>query len=288
MVAGAPDGATAVAALHFDLTSDETSPVLTLMVADNGSQNGDKAIMAACLTGSAWSKASAGSWGDKPSVACDRGSVNGLQSEDKKSWTFALEPFLAYGAVDVMIVPGVDPALPAGTPNGSTFQVIFNAPTSASLKTTQGSPSDAQFDVPSFGDSSASPAFDVSTPSFSSDAGSFTPPPSSSSSFTPSLPAADQGLTATAPIAQQANPPLPTKTASAVADHRSLAMLVLVICGAALLWTAQQQTPATQRLGTFGGEAAPAAPAAGLLLGQPEPGGLGRFAKPRTGSPPAL
>lgn len=257
MVAGAPDGATAITALHFDLSEGEADPVLTLAVAENGDQGGDTAILAACLTGSAWQPASGGAWANKPFPACAQGSVTGLRAEDGKSWTFALAPLLSDGIVDVTLVPGVDPTRPEGA-NGSVFQLAFNAPTAASLVTTTGG-SGSDLTLPEFGaagfDPSATGSFDAPATG-----GDLSLPPAAS--FTPALPEADQGLTATAPVAQERNAPLDANPIAAVADHKTLAMIVLALCGAALLWSSQLPVPA--------------------------PAGLGRFARPRSGPAPRL
>ncbi|MGQ0831288.1 MAG: hypothetical protein ACT4OV_06380 [Microthrixaceae bacterium] len=282
MVAGAPDGATAIAALHFDLGDDESSPVLTLQVADNGDQGGDTAILAACVTGSAWEPASAGTWTYKPFPACAQGSVNGVRSDDHASWTFALAPLVSDGIVDVTLVPGIDPSRPDGA-NGSTFQLSFEAPSGASLATSSGGGPTPDFTVPEFGtpDAAFGGATDFEAPSGGDLA---LPPVDASTAFTPALPESDQGLTATAPVVQGRNRPLAAAPAASVADHRGLAALVLAICGAVLLWSAQLPVPAPRRLGRFGSAGAEArvddAP-----MG---PAGLGRFARVRSGSAPRL
>jgi hypothetical protein len=279
MVAGAPDGATALAALHFDLGEDETSPVLTLKVAENGDTGGSTAVLAACLSGTAWQAAAAGAWPDHPYPACTEGAVQGLRNDDG-SWTFALDPLLSEGVLDITITPGVTPE---GV--GSVFQLVFDAPTTASLTTTPGTPSDSSFDVPDFGATDTAGS-DFSTPAYSTGDTSFTPAAPAASGFTPSLPAAETGLTATAPVAQQKNRPLATTPVSAVEDHRNIGILVLVLCGGALLWSAQQPTPAPHRLGTFAGSD-PAIPEP-VLATTTEPAGLGRFARRRSGAPPRL
>lgn len=287
MVAGAPDGATAIAALHFAVSDNETSPVLTLTVAPNGDQGGSTAILAACLTGSAWDTTSAGGWAFKPFPACDQGSVNGIRSDDGATWTFGLEPLLSGGIVDVTLVPGVDPSRPQGA-DGSTFQLAFNPPTAASLTTTPGSAPSTDFPAPDFG----APAGGDNGTYDPSAGGTFGfPAVPTESGFTAALPPADQGLTATAPVVQGRNAPLRATPAAAVADHKGLAALVLVLCGGALLWSAQLPVPEPRRLGTFTGpsdarrrssaeDGPPSAP--------PEPGGLGRFARSRSGAVPRL
>ena len=169
MVAGAPDGATAIAALHFDLSETEASPVLTLRVADGGDQGGAGALLGACVTGSVWQPESAGTWTNKPFPACAEGSVNGVRADDGASWTFALAPLLSDGILDITLVPGVDPAGLAGA-NGSVFQLVFAAPSAASLVTSTGSTGDADFDVPSF-DASGGDDGSFDSPSFGGDLG---------------------------------------------------------------------------------------------------------------------
>ncbi len=282
MVAGAPDGATAIAALHFDLNDDESAPVLTLTVADNGDQGGSGALLAACVTGTAWQPASAGTWTNKPFPACAQGSVNGLRSDDGKTWTFPLAPLLSDEILDVTLVPGLDPTRPEGA-NGSVFQLVFNPPTVASLVTSQGASGGGDFVIPDFGmpapESSGGASFEA--PAFGGDLA--VPPLDPAAGFTPALPTADQGLTATAPVVQGRNAPLATTPVSAVEDHRGLAMLVLLLCGGAALWSAQLPVPAPRRLGPFGGIDAPTS-------GEPpvQPGGIGRFASTRSGAAPPL
>src|SRR5439155_14512834 len=100
LVAGAPDGATAIAALRYTLDASETPSQLTLKVAND--TGGATAVLAACPAGSAWKPASPGAWEDKPAPACERGSVNGIRSADKSSWTFAVAPLAAGGTLDVV------------------------------------------------------------------------------------------------------------------------------------------------------------------------------------------
>lgn len=288
MVAGGPDGATAIAALHFDVGDNETSPVLTLTVAPNGDQGGSTALLAACLTGSAWDPASAGGWGYKPFPACDQGSVNGIRSDDGASFTFGLAPLLSGGIVDVTLVPGVDASRPQGA-SGSTFQLAFNPPTAASLATTPGPTPSTDFPAPDFG--APDGGYDAGTYDLSAGGGFDLPAVPTDSGFTPALPPVDRGLTATAPLVQGRNAPLRATPAAAVAEHKGLAALVLVLCGGALLWSAQLPVPDPRRLGTFTGPGdarRPSAAESGPATATTEVGGLGRFARARSGTVPRL
>jgi len=286
MVAGSPDGATAVAALSFELDEGEASPILTLTtVSETG---GETAIMAACVTGSFWNAASAGRWNEKPSAACEEGSVTGVRAADGSAWSFALAPLVSEGLVDVVLVAGTLPDVPSGAPDGSTFEVVFEAPTAGSLATGAGTDEGgtAPIDAPDF----AAPGGEAPSPPPIGD--SFTPPaiggdlslPAPADGFTPALPESDQGLTATAPVAQQQNPPLAAEPLAErdTKDARSLAAVVLVVGGAAALWASQRSTSSPGRLGRF---ATPGAAPEGILSA---PGGLGRFARPRTGPVPRL
>ena len=287
MVAGAPDGATSIAALHFDLADDEASPVLTLAVAENGDQGGDGAILAACVTGSAWQPESGGAWINKPFPACDQGSVAGVRAADGTTWSFALAPLLSDGILDVMLVPGRDPALPAGL-DGSTFQIVFTAPSSTSLRVSTGTPA-PPIELPDVGATTPDGAGANFDPPLTG--GDLSLPPAAS--FAPSLPEADQGLTATAPVVQQRNAPLPTPPGDLAEDHKLLGVVILLLCGAALLWSAQLPAPALRRLGASTLEPATAGPpnSGQVVAGSgevQETAGLGRFARGRSGPAPRL
>ena len=283
-VAGAPDDALAIAALHFELGDGEADPVLTLAVAENGDQNGESAILAACVTGSAWEAAENGIWLYKPFPACDQGSVTGVRSDDGMTWTFALAPLLSDGIVDVTLVPGEDPTLPAEA-NGSTFQLAFDPPTAASLRTSSGTVA-PPMSLPDFG----SPDPGSGVPGFEAPGagdGLSLAPVDPAAGFAPSLPDADQGMTATAPLVQRRNAPLPVDS---VEDHTQLGVVLLALCGAALLWSAQLPVPGPRRLGTVAlSDPAAHRPEAGLApSADAVDGGLGRFARPREGAPPPL
>lgn len=306
MVAGTPEGATAIAALRFELGEDETMPVLSLAI--ERESGGAAAILAACLTGSAWQPAAAGNWGDKPFAACSEGSVNGVLSDDATSFTFALGPLLTNGLIDVVLVPGTVEGAPEGA-NGSPFEVVFKAPTAASLQTTSGTPPDsASFDVPGiggdsgFGDPGAgtggdsfsapetTPSADFSAPT--SPSASFqtpTTPEVAAPAFTPAVEPESQGLTATAPAVERATRPI-AATPADTTDPRVLAGIVLALGAAAILWSSQQATPGhTRLLGRFGGGAAVAGATAGAVPAMvPLKGGVGRFARVRSGAPPRL
>src|SRR5688572_4722955 len=54
MVQGAPDGASAVAAVRFAVPPDDSNPVLTLALAQGGNQGAGSGVVLACPAASAW------------------------------------------------------------------------------------------------------------------------------------------------------------------------------------------------------------------------------------------
>jgi hypothetical protein len=279
LVAGTPDGASAIAALRFTLAPGESNPVLTLTVADNGDQGGAQAVIAACHAGSAWAGGeNGGPWEAKPNAACDAGSVQGLASADGKTWTFALAPLVVDTEVNVVITPGT---VAPGAPVTSPFSLAFNRPNPAALVTTQGEvPSEETAGGASADSTEPATLGDTTTPA-GVDFGAAT---AAGSAFQPSLPATSQGLTATAPLVRQATagnvlPPAATGRSSAIA------FVVLLACAAVAVRLNQLPTPDLRRLGPLASVAGRVAPRAAAPA---EAGGLGRFARRRTGAPPPL
>jgi hypothetical protein len=277
-VAGTPDGASAIAAVRYQLAVGESNPVLTLTVADNGAQGADAAVIGACVAGSAWGGGEQGGpWDAKPNAACQSGSVQGLPSADHTSWTFALAPLVVAGEVNVVITPG---SIAADTPVGSTFSIAFAPVTGASVATTpDAGSSDAGAVPPSaagFDPAAEGGGLDLG-PTFGGDSAGV-------SAFTPALPSSDQELTATAPVVRQATAANILPTAPEGAGGSGLAFAVIVALMAVAYRLNRLPVPGLRRLGPLA-SSVPHAPALTLA---PEPGGLGRFARPRTGAPPPL
>ena len=277
LVAGAADGAKAIAAVRFTLADGEANPTLTLKVAENGDQGGNAAVLGACVAGSAWGGGeNGGPWESKPNAACSSGSVQGIRSEDGTSWTFGLAPLVVAGEINVVITPGT---VAPDAPVGSTFSLAFAPPTTAALTTTPGdsaSSSDLAIDpTTDFADEPVGAIADDSAPLFSADA---------VNAFTPALPSSAQGLTPTAPAVRQTTasnvlPPRPSGRSSAVA------FFVLIAAVAVIVRLNRIPVPGLRRLGPLASGPGHAVP---LLAPAAESGGLGRFARRRTGTPPPL
>lgn len=261
LVQGQPEGATAVAAIRFKLGETEGSPVLTLEPAQ-GSQVPADAVVLACRAAVTWAPEEVGAWENKPLADC-AASVQGIPGEGG-ALTFALGPLQSADVLDVVLVPGTVAAAPAGA-NGSTFSLVLDKPGPDALVTSQSSASTGGSFASDSG-ASGSGATDVGLSSGT--AGAFAGP----TDFTP------------APAAAAANPSLtPQEQQPAVATQPSPAPfddgydtgtrvvgLLIFAAGAAFALRGGLSGRASST------EAAPVA------------GGLGRFTRERTGTPPPL
>jgi hypothetical protein len=262
LVQSGPDGAIALAAIAGTLVEGQANPVLTLDVADGGDAGGAAAVVLACQAGSSWLGGDAKAWSEHPQVGCDAGGVEGERSEDGKQWTFDLAALQFTNKVNVVIVPGTA----EGQEDGPypTFSLTFAPPTVASLSTTPGTapttptlpPVDTGFTTPDVGGGA-----------------SFDSPPIDSGGLDlpevdAALPDEDQTLTPVAPSVQEQNPLLAASVVDPRSKHARAVGIVLLLLGAAVVYaTTKQTTP----IGPEG-----------------IPGGLGRWASPRWGSPPSL
>lgn len=266
-VQGDPSGRAAFAAVHYAVNTADTATTLTLNVGTNGDQGGSSAVVLACRTGSAWTAAEAGAWSAAPKVdtsAC----VTGLRSADGLSWTFAVKTLQVGGVVDVAVVPGVDPTTSAA----STFSLVFNGPSNDSLASQAGPPPTV---APISSKPSVTPAAGSSGASGTAPSTFQAPPPTP---LATGVPTDKVGQTATAPAKQQATQgALDAQLASSPAKDRNKmpGYIVLAIAAAIGLYAWRQDN-----LMALNGGSLPGAPE--------EPGGLGRFAQPRQGQPPAL
>jgi len=277
MVGADPSGPNAVAALRFALADDDSAPVLTLTVADNGNLNGASDAVVACLSATPWKApaASPGNWTDKPAGRCDT-NAKGTLSADAKTVTFALTPLVSAdgSTLDIVLLPA----------SGASFELTFNPPTATSLTTTKVTPSSTSDSASSLDTSS-----DISTADSS--------PADSSSDALASLLSSPIASTQAPPID---NPTLQITTVRPTPVNRSVVgtqaptrstpavavLLLLMVAGAA--WAVGRvPVPGLRRLGPMSTSPPPAAPTR-EPAGPPAVGGLGRFARERRGAPPRL
>lgn len=284
LVEGAPEGATAIAALRATLPADTGSPVLTLKVASQ--LGGDTAILLACQAGSGWTGAHAGPWGAKPNPDCAQ-SVQGVPSDDGAEWTFALGPLQFGDQLNIVLTPGVDPALPDGL-NRSAFRIVFDRVGAGSIQVTEASEDFSPgITVPSFTVDPPSSGSDTLQPSFTPiDTGSsFVPPTTATDSSLAdqparsSLPASEQGQTATAPVLGAQNPLRAAAIDDAGDAGRFLGVLVFLVAGGLLAWSSTQPAPERMVLSRFAASASTHASVTPTV--DPTEGGLGRFRRQR-------
>lgn len=283
LVEGTPEGATAIAALRATLPEGTGNPVLTLRAAS--AVGAEAAVLLACQSGSGWTGVHAGAWDAKPSPDCTQ-SVQGLPSEDGSTWSFALAPLQFGDQLDVVLTPGV--VADSDGAVSSAFRVVFERPDVASIEVSASAapsgPGPGSIPLP------APPAPAPPTLAGSPTGASSTPPAGATGGqvalppVRAALPAAEQGATATAPIAQAGQPPLavPTLPATGGSDGRLLGVVVVLAAGALLYWSSQQPLPQRQLLSRF----ASAAPhqAEVVVPASETVGGLGRFRRERTGA----
>ncbi|HVM39760.1 MAG TPA: hypothetical protein VM618_03140 [Acidimicrobiia bacterium] len=269
-VGAGPDGAVAVAAVRYELPDGESAQSLTLTVAEGGDIGGEQATVAACPPAVRWASAQAGRWDMRPEANCDTASVQGIRSDDGATWTFPVAPLVADGVVDVVLVPGAE--TPDGNPSPG-FQLAFEAPAADSLAVT--------------GSSTTQPITTATTPPSSGGGGGGTFP-SSGGFSAPTIPPVETFTPAEGGDTGAAGQAF--ETAAAPLDPESdegRALGVLLLAGTAVVGVLSGRQPARapRLLGnvTSSSSSRPSAPTA-----EPSVGGLGRFSRPRTGSPPRL
>ena len=302
LVEGAPDGATAIAAIRWDLEPGESGPSLVLPIAPGSSVN-PQSIVLACRTATPWTKpqSAAGSWDEKPLVDGSK-CVNGVLADDLSTIAFGIQPLVSGNTLDIVLTPGEDPAVevPPGVPeppvdiDGSLFRLLFDPPGDDALQVVAGDFSEGEGDrfvtpepepAPDFGsvdvpssDFAAAP--DVSTPSF--DAGADV--------AAPALDPEDLG-----PSVPDVASAVPAATASDPVN-RTIGFVLLALAGLVGAWTYFTSPTAggdteigLGRFRTTVPAAVAAAPAmAGASSAPPVVGGLSRFARPRSGPPPPI
>jgi hypothetical protein len=263
LVQSGPEGALALAAVAGTLVEGEANPVLTLKVADGGDTGGDGAVIVACQAGSTWTGGDAKAWSEHPPAGCEAGGVTGTRSEDGTAWSFDLTGLQFTDQVNVVIVPGTVDGQPEGA-NYSTFSLTFEPVTVEGLATTPGAPPAPPTSPPIDGGAVTDPGVGagVGFESPTIDTGSLDLPPVAA------LPEEDQGLSSVAPSVQAQQPLLPASFVDPRRKEAKAVGIALLLLGSALVYAmTRQQHP----VGPEG-----------------IPGGLGRWASPRWGTPPSL
>lgn len=302
LVEGAPDGATAIAAIRWELEPGESGPSLVLPVAPGSSVN-PQSIVLACKTATPWTKpeSAAGSWDDKPLVDGSR-CVNGVLADDLSTIAFGIQPLVSGNTLDIVLTPGEDPAVevPAGVPeapadvDGSLFRLLFDPPGADALEVVAGDFTEGEGDrfvtpepepTPEFGtiespSTDFTPSSDVTTPPF--DAGADVAAPAlDPEDLGPSVP----DVASAVPAAASGGP-----------VNRTIGFVLLAVAGLVGAWTYFTSPTAGGQteigLGRFRTTVSAAGAASSATVGvanaPPVVGGLSRFARPRHEPPPPL
>lgn len=294
LVEGSPDGATAVAAIRWNLAEGESSPTLILPISP-GSSVSPASVVLACRAGAPWTPPdpSPGRWESKPVVdaqAC----INGIVADDVSSIAFGLQPLVRKQVLDIVLVPGrlADvPQLPIAQTDGSTFRWVFEAPSLESLETIENSGfvegSGSVVVAPPSTEVEATPGVAPPPAAPVTAAVPATPPPPPAS-----IPAADTSTVVTPTLEphELAAPAAPVPIAAARGAARPLG-LALLLCGAACAaWAHLSPQPDRDLvgLGRFRRRLAPADALAGVAIDASTTGGLGRFARHRDEPPVPL
>jgi hypothetical protein len=279
LVEGHPDGASAIAAIAARLPEDQVNPILTLKAPSE--VGAAEAILLACQAGSAWSYADAGYWQAKPSPDCTS-SVQGVPDPEGGSWTFALGPLQFNNQINVVLVPAKVDGQPEGA-DGSTFRIVFDKPTGASIVTTAGTAPDAGgFVTPDDNLGYSFPDTPVDTGGVGVGTGVLDVPPVAPPA---ALPEQDTGRTATAPVVQAVTNPV-APIASTDDSSRFVGVLLILVGAAAAYQMTNQTMPPLHGLSRFGHRADREVTA--TVAVEDQMGGLGRFRRERRTAPSRL
>lgn len=288
-----PDGPTAISAVRYLLDKGESQPVLELKVAD---QQGEIAIQA-CTATQHWSSDHGGPWDERPTYDCGS-AVEGEPSKDGATWRWELSSLLEKRRLNVVLVPAP-----------GSGRVTFEPPDDGSLQTRSGGGGGGAggkaFDpapVTDFTDpepaSGSAPPDDYSPPASTTQqpAGSQAAPFSPATGGTAAGPAPPPALTTpddTAgpqtpqaaeplqPPAVQAAPADPGETIPTSSDSgRTIGAVIAAMATVLALGLWHQDSAIPRRVGAL--------TQAGIGVAPQSHGGLGRFARARTGSPRPL
>jgi hypothetical protein len=273
-VANDASGASAIAAVRYKIDG-QAGGTLTLRLAEGSTLTGTEEIVA-CPVQGGFEAAQNGRWDAKPSYDEAACILAATPTEAGDGLTFDVPATMASALGDISVV--VVPAPGSTTP----FSLAFARPADGDFVVT--TPVVA---APASGGavSSPAPAYSPGTPVYSA------PQPSSPSFSAPSspavaAPAADAGGEATPSI-----PTTPTVAAIEAAEEsrapQLVAILTLLLVGAALWWLGSQPQRAPRLLGSVGGAASREADVP-VAAATARPRGVGRFARIRTAAPNRL
>lgn len=263
-VANDPTGASAIAAVRFQVDAAEGSPMLVLRVA--GDPAPQTAGLVACPATSEWTTAAGAPMAEAPTYGCVAGAALGRVSGDGTTVSFDLGQLVKASVVDVVISPA-----PTGeSPLTDTFTVDVDAPEASDITT--GSGAGAPVGVPSV------PAV-VAPSTGPSGSASFTPPPVGGGLSLPASPTVSLPAVQPPAAAVTATPP------STIDGEEVAAPLLDPAASTGKRWVGLLTAAAILGLGIYlwRTDRARAVMSAGPVLG-----GLGPFVRERTAPAPQV
>lgn len=259
-VANDTSGATAISAVRYLAGG---GGMLTLKLAEGAAPTGTEEIVACPVLGG-FTPAQNGRWDAKPGYDEASCTITGTIDATAATVTFDIPSSVASSLGDIAVV--IAPAVGSTTP----FSLPFAKPDNGS------------FVVTSPTSSSSGSSFTPSAPAYEPGSAVFSP--SAPSSFsTPSTPGASAPAVTDEVAAPSAVPVDAAPAAVVASDDRTaqlVAVLLMVLIGAAIWWLSNHPQRAPRLLGSVGGKTAVAEPAMAVATTQ-RPRGVGRFSRLR-------
>jgi len=257
-ISGSGASPVAIAAVRFQLGSDEATPVLTAKVNSefppaqvSSAANAGQIVVMACPTTGAWQPAQAGAWSSKPQYDC-AGAVNGTASADGTAVSFDLGGVAVNGVVDVALVPGTGaaalPQLPVpgapATPQPSGFDLTLQPVTADQVHTSPATAANTDAGgSTAAADTGLSPSSDLATTP--AGLGAVGGAPASDFNFAANAvqPSAGTAASSTPSVAPGSLAPQGRFADSSIKDNKGYRALAAILLVALLWWAFRQAVP---------------------------------------------
>jgi hypothetical protein len=252
-VSGSQENQVAIAAVRFQLGTNEAAPVLTAKVNSqsppkeiSSAGNAGQVVVLACPTTGAWKAAAAGAWSTKPQYSC-AGAVHGVPSTDGTAISFDLGAVATDGKVDVVLVPGngaaAIPAIPVpgapAPPQPNGFDLTLQPVTVDQVHVSPGGTGEAEPTAPST-EASASSS-DLAT---TGDLGSVGGPPTDFNFAANAVqPSTGTGASSAPSVAPGSLAPQTRFAESTIKENKGYRALAVILLAALLWWAWRQAMP---------------------------------------------
>jgi len=254
-VSGSPENQVAIAAVRFQLGTDEAAPVLIAKVNSKFPpqqlapvSEAGQAVVLACPATAGWKPAQAGAWSTKPQFNCT-GAVHGSLNTDGTAISFDLGAVAVDGRVDVALVPGTGaaalPAIPVpgapAPPQPNGFDLTLQPVTADQVHVSPGSTAGGAESTAPAGEAPA-PSSDLAT---ASDLGSVGgPAPDFNFAANAVQPATGTAASSTPSVAPRSLAPQTRGIAeSTIKENKGYRALAAILLAALLWWAWRQAMP---------------------------------------------